>query len=47
MRAAGFFALVAMLAVDRFLATRSPWANILFIVATILGVLSHLTFVEV
>ena len=44
---AGFFSLVAMWAMDRFLSTRSLSANVLFVVATILGVLSHLTFVEV
>jgi hypothetical protein len=44
---AGFFALAALLALDRFLANRSIVANILFVMATILGTLSHLTFVEV
>ena len=43
---AGFFALVAFLALDRFLATRSSAANLLFVVACVLGFLSHLTFIE-
>jgi len=41
----GFFALAALLALDRFLATRSVASNLLFVGAAILGTLSHLTFV--
>lgn len=44
---AGFFALAAILALDRFLTTRSLRAAALFALATILGTLSHLTFVDV
>ena len=43
---AGFFALAAFLALDRYLATRGVWANIVFVVATIFGLLSHLTFIH-
>lgn len=44
---AGFFALTAFLALDRSLTSWSPWAIALFVVSSILGTLSHLTFVEV
>ena len=44
---AGFFALTAFLALDRCLMSWSPWAAALFVVSSILGTLSHLTFVEV
>jgi hypothetical protein len=43
---AGFFALTAFLALDRYLVSRSLKANALFVVAIILGMLSHLTFIE-
>jgi Dolichyl-phosphate-mannose-protein mannosyltransferase len=43
---AGFFALAAFLAMDRYLAKRSAWANISFGLASVLGLLSHLTFVH-
>ncbi|HEY4312345.1 MAG TPA: hypothetical protein VGN12_23050 [Pirellulales bacterium] len=43
---AGCFALVAFLALDRYLSTRSRGANVLFVVATLLGIVSHLTFIE-
>jgi hypothetical protein len=42
----GFFALAAFLVLDRYLATKSMWANLLFILSTVLGTLAHLTFVE-
>ncbi len=41
----GFFALAALLALDRFLATRTIASNLVFVAAAILGTLSHLTFV--
>jgi hypothetical protein len=44
--AAGFFALAAFLALDRYLAKRSVWTNISFGLASVLGLLSHLTFVH-
>jgi uncharacterized membrane protein len=44
---AGFFALAALLALDRFLVRRSITACAAFAVATALGTLSHLTFVQV
>ncbi len=43
---AGCFALLAFLALDRFLQTPTVVMGLLFGAATILGVLSHLTFVE-
>jgi hypothetical protein len=43
---AGFFALAAFLALDRYLTVRGPAAGIAFSVATILGFLSHLTFLQ-
>ncbi len=43
---AGFFALAAFLAMDRYLATRSRRANILFAACICGGILSHLTFIE-
>jgi hypothetical protein len=42
----GFFALAAFLALDRYLATRSIWANAQFALTTVLGTLAHLTFVQ-
>ncbi len=43
---AGFFALAAFLALDRYLRRREAWCAALFGLATILGTLSHLTFVQ-
>ena len=42
----GFFSLVAFLALDRHLKTNDAWATAGFGIATILGILSHLTFVQ-
>ena len=42
----GFFALAAFLALDRYLARPSIWANLIFALSSVLGILSHLTFVE-
>jgi hypothetical protein len=41
---AGFFALAAFLALDRYLESRRLWAAIGFSLAVVLGFLSHLTF---
>ena len=41
---AGFFALAAFLALDRYLESRKPWAALTFSLAVVLGFLSHLTF---
>jgi hypothetical protein len=43
---AGFFALAAFLALERYLATFSPRIAVGFVLAIILGALSHLTFVS-
>jgi len=43
----GFFAIAAALALDRFLAAPNRWTNVAFCLATILGFLSHLTFLSV
>jgi uncharacterized protein YfiM (DUF2279 family) len=43
---AGCFALAAFLALDRYLARGSLWAGAFFAITTILGTLSHLTFVQ-
>jgi hypothetical protein len=42
----GFFALAAFLALDRYLARPRVWANLVFVALCVLGILSHLTFVE-
>lgn len=44
---AGFFALTAFLALDKWCASRSPWAGAAYALSAILGTLAHLTFVEV
>ncbi len=44
---AGFFALTAFMALDRWCAIRSPWAGAAYALSVILGTLGHLTFVEV
>ncbi len=43
---AGCFAVVSLLALDRFLTTRGWAASIVFCIATVLGFLSHLTFIS-
>ncbi len=43
----GFFALAAFVALDRYLREPKSWALAAFIVSSVLGILSHLTMIEI